>query len=148
MIFIDFFFLLLLFVLFCSRVSERPEWEMRCLQMSFLHRVFLSTGTTPCHPVAATSVSPECRAGTPHHSTLILPPSLSLPVFLSRQPSFLSTFPAQLLCSCQQIWTSDTGVPATRGETTKVIPARTFSSSQLSWQRGAWAKENEEVLTA
>lgn len=43
-------------------------------------------------------------------------------------------FPACLLSPCQQLWTGDTGVPATTGETAKVMPDRTFSSSQLLWQ--------------
>lgn len=51
-------------------------------------------------------------------------------------------FPACLLSPCQQLWTGDTGVPATTGETAKVMPDRTFSSSQLLWQLDPWAAKN------
>lgn len=78
----------------------------------------------------------------------ILTSSLSLPFFLSRHPRFLpvSTFPAHLLSPRQQLRTGDTGVPATRGETAKVMPARTFSSSRLSWQRDPRKEKSWEIL--
>lgn len=44
----------------------------------------------------------------------------------------LSSHPSPPILSLrQQLWIGDTRVPATRGETAKVIPDRTFSSSPL-----------------
>lgn len=74
--------------------------------------------------------------------TPFLLPSLSLLSSCLVTPAFSLSPPSQPTYRVQQLWTSYTGVPATRGDKAKVMPARTFSSSQLSWQHDPWAGEN------
>lgn len=110
----------------------------RCSHFSF-------TWVQRWHPSLGQRWGPE---GQWANSPSLLPHSLSLSAHL-RHPHFLpvSTFQAHLLSSCrQQLWTGDSGVPATRGETAKVMPARTFSSSRLSWQHDPWVEKTWESL--
>lgn len=136
------------------RFSEQSTHERLCpladmwhLHMSFLHCVFLSsTGTPPlsshCSHFSFTWMQcwhPLIRAAQVPRGPQSTLPKNSRPSFLSSSCPVTTPPPptdsAHLLRSRQQIWTSDTGVPATRGEAAEVIPARTFSSSLLSWQQ-------------
>lgn len=90
------------------------------------------------HPSLGQRRGPEARWDK---TPFLLPPSLCcLPV--PSTPTFSLSPPSQPTYRVQQLWNGYTGVPSTRGETAKVMPARTFSSSQLSWQRDPRVREN------